>query len=369
MTPVHQKIKNINMSYEVDIHAVGEESTSGDAIALRFGKFLTDPSDQCVVVIDGGFKSSGEKLVKRIKEEYNTTHVDLVISTHPDRDHINGIRVVLEELTVGELWMHTPWNISESVKTMAEVQDLSPWVSSSAIKKSLQAAYDLEKLAIQKGVKIVEPFEGTSRFGNKIHVLGPSLDYYYELVSQFEDSPNGLSLSSMMEKVKKTITELWHRDELVDPSDDDVNARNNSSVITLIQLEETFLFLGDSGVPAITNAANYTDSKNFDLKTNVKYIHIPHHGSKRNIGPSILNRIIGPILPKDQKVGKTAFISAAPDHPKHPSKRVRNAFIRRGVDVSETCGSDHCYKSTDVPLRPGWIPITYVEFCENYDEE
>jgi len=357
------------MSYEVDIHAVGEESSSGDAIALRFGNFLTNPSDQYVVVIDGGFKSSGEKLVKRIKEEYKTTQVDLVISTHPDRDHINGIQVILEELTVKELWMHTPWNISESIKSMAEIRDMSPLSFSSTIKKSLQAAYDLEKLAIQKGVKIVEPFEGTSKFGNRIHVLGPSLDYYYELVSQFEDSPSNLSLSTMVQKVKKTMTEFWHKDELTDPSDDDVNARNNSSVITLAQLEDTFLFLGDSGVPAITNAVNYTDSKNFDLKTKIKYLHVPHHGSKRNLGPSILNRIIGPILPKDQKIGKTAFISAAPNHPKHPSKRVRNALIRRGLNVSETCGSDHCYKSTDVQLRPGWVPLTYVDFCEIYDEE
>ena len=55
------------MAYEVDILAVGNESKSGDAIALRFGDFVNNPSDQTIVVIDGGFRDSGKKLVERIK--------------------------------------------------------------------------------------------------------------------------------------------------------------------------------------------------------------------------------------------------------------------------------------------------------------
>ena len=98
-------------------------------------------------------------------------------------------------------------------------------------------------------------------------------------------------------------------------------------------------------------------------------MHVPHHGSKRNLGPAILNRIVGQILTRDQKIPKTAMISAAPDNPKHPSKRVRNALIRRGVSVAETCGKDHCYHSEDVPVRPNWGPITYAEYCETYEEE
>lgn len=356
------------MSHEVDVHAVGEESKSGDAIALRFGDF-SDPLKQYVVVIDGGFRSSGDKLVKRIKEEYGTTYVDLVISTHPDSDHINGLQVILEQLTVGELWMHTPWNISDDVKKIAEDRGLIETGFSNKIKKSLQAAYDLEKLAIEKGVKIVEPFEGLSAFNDIIHVLGPSLDYYVELAAQFEDSAGKSTLGSLLEKIKNFISEKWDDEKLVDPEENAVNARNNSSVITLVRLDKHFLFLGDAGVPAITNAADYADSKNYNIAAMVDYIHVPHHGSKRNLGPTILDRIVGPILPQGQETGKIAFISAAQGHPKHPSKRIRNAFLRRGHKVSETCGNDHCFKSSDVPTRPGWGPITYVEFCEEYEEE
>ncbi len=357
------------MAYEVDILAVGEDSKSGDAIVLRFGNFIADPSDQRVVVIDGGFRASGEKLVESIQKYYGTDHVDLVISTHPDADHINGLHVVLEKLRVGELWMHTPWNISEDVKKIAEDRGFDPLGSSNKLKKSLQAAYDLEKLANENGIPIVEPFQGTSKFNHSIHVLGPSLDYYFELAANIDGSTQGSPLRSLMAKAKILINELWDEDKLVDPADNAVSPRNNSSVITLVRIEDTFLFVGDGGVPAITRAADYADAMPYSLASNVRFQHIPHHGSKRNLGPTILNRIVGPILPRGQEIPKTAMISAAPDHPKHPSQRVKNALKRRGVKVAETRGIHHCYHSEDVPIRQGWGPITYAEYCETYEEE
>lgn len=357
------------MAYEVDILAVGEESKSGDAIALRFGD-LNDVTKQFVVVIDGGFQKSGEKLVSRIKNEYGTTYVDLVISTHPDADHINGLTVLLENLTVGELWMHTPWNINDELKEIAEERNPNTMLGTNALRKSLQAAYDLEKLAIKKGVKIVEPFEGTSAFDNVIHVLGPSLDYYYELAGDSGTGSAGIAsvVNSIVSKIKETLIEHWDEDRLEDPADNAVSARNNSSVITLIRLDKNFLFFGDSGVPAIQRAADYADAQGFNLASNVHYMHVPHHGSKRNLGPTILDRIVGGKVAKGEKINKIAFISACADSPKHPSKRVKNALIRRGVDVAETCGSHHCYSSADAPKREGWGPITYVEFADNYDE-
>jgi hypothetical protein len=242
--------------------------------------------------------------------------------------------------------------------------------SNNTLRKSLQAAYDLEQLAIKKGINIVEPFEGTTAFNNIIHILGPSLDYYYELTGDFEPKTTVASVvGSIIDKIKEVISEHWDDEKLEDPHPDAVNARNNSSVITLLSLEKNFLFLGDSGVPAIEKAVSYADSQGFDIASNVHYLHVPHHGSKRNVGPTILDRIVGKKVNKGEMINKIAFISACPNNSKHPSKRVKNALIRRGVKVAETCGSDHCYRSSDVPVRAGWGPITFVEFAEVYDEE
>ncbi|PTB91385.1 MBL fold hydrolase, partial [Marinobacter sp. Z-F4-2] len=54
------------MGYEVDVLGVGEKSTSGDAIAIRYGNLHGSREEQTVVVIDGGYKGDGAKLVEHI---------------------------------------------------------------------------------------------------------------------------------------------------------------------------------------------------------------------------------------------------------------------------------------------------------------
>ncbi len=90
--------------HEIDFLKVGTEGKSGDAIALRFPY----QGIWAVVIIDGGFVDVGNELVEHVKQWYQTDHVDLVISTHPDADHINGLTPVLEGLDVGELFIHLP---------------------------------------------------------------------------------------------------------------------------------------------------------------------------------------------------------------------------------------------------------------------
>ena len=89
------------MNYEIDFLPVGNGDKSGDAICLRW----EENNKYKVMVIDGGTKESGEKIVEHIKTYYNTTKVDYVVNTHPDQDHASGLSIVLEKLTVKELWI------------------------------------------------------------------------------------------------------------------------------------------------------------------------------------------------------------------------------------------------------------------------
>ncbi|HDY88298.1 MAG TPA: MBL fold metallo-hydrolase, partial [bacterium] len=106
------------MGYDIDFLSVGDGEKCGDAIALRFGNLYGDREEQTVIVIDGGFRKSGEALVKHIKEYYNTTKINLVVSTHPDSDHISGLHIVLEEMDVDCLWMHQPWNHTDDISKL-----------------------------------------------------------------------------------------------------------------------------------------------------------------------------------------------------------------------------------------------------------
>ncbi|GAK17678.1 hypothetical protein JCM19053_1314 [Vibrio sp. JCM 19053] len=81
---------------------------------------------------------------------------------------------------------------------------------------------------------------------------------------------------------------------------------------------------------------------------------IPHHGSKRNIGTTVLNRLVGEPISQGVSRNITAIASTAKNgEPKHPRKAVMNAFTHRGVNALATRGSGirHHYNA---PGRDGW---------------
>jgi hypothetical protein len=52
------------------------------------------------------------------------------------------------------------------------------------------------------------------------------------------------------------------------------------------------LLTGDAGINGLTWAADWADSLGLPLQ-NFSFVQIPHHGSRRNVGPAILTRLLG----------------------------------------------------------------------------
>src|SRR4051794_38640748 len=154
--------------YELDLLPVegsGIGGKSGDAITARF----TSPTGRrAVVVVDGGFTDEGERIVDHIQGYYGTSSVDLVISTHPDADHINGLATVLTELEVAELMVHQPWNHA------ADVSEFS----------NLEAIEKLVAVASERGTTVREPFTGEQACDGALTILGPTIDFYGECVAR-----------------------------------------------------------------------------------------------------------------------------------------------------------------------------------------
>lgn len=334
--------------YEVDFLPVEHGEKSGDAIALRFTDSTLWSDDQVVCVVDGGYTEEGQNLVDHIREYYETDRVDLVVSTHPDADHVTGLKVVLEELQVGELLMHRPWVWDPDTPAMAAASDRPK------LRAALGAAVDLEEIALDQGIRISDPFAGDSRFDGRIAVVGPTEEYYSSLVAEFE----GVAAKvAMAQKLREAVARVKQLGELINVetlTDDGVTTpENNSSVILLLQLQGRRLLLtADAGAPALHAAVEYLEATG--LSGDLDLIQVPHHGSRRNVGPTILTRLLGP-YPQEPRM--SAIVSASKDAPKHPSRQVTNAFRRRGAPVTSTEGRAICHRSLDTPTRHGWSSV------------
>lgn len=365
------------VGYEVDFLHVGDGERSGDAICLRFGDLEGTRAGQFVMVIDGGTRDSGQRLVKHINDYYGTNRVNLVVSTHSDNDHISGLRLVVEQMDVDRLWMHRPWQHSEDFRSLFKSRTITTLGLKRSIRAALDTAVELEELAIKKGIQIDEPFSDADLpFADLgIRVLGPSRGYYEELLPQFRGTPDAASeaaprgifhrAGTAVAEAVKAVAEDWGFETLADPEDDATSAENNSSVVLTIEHDgRRMLFTGDAGVPALTRAADIADSLGIDLPSS-RFVQVPHHGSRRNVGPTILTRLLGP---KGQEQNKTAYVSCAKDDAKHPSKKVCNAFQRRGArdKVFSTDGQTK-HHHHDAPDR-GWSAATPLPFYDDVEE-
>ena len=175
------------MQYEIDYIPVGTGEKGGDAIAIRYGDF-SSPATQNVIVIDGGTKDSGKKLVEHIKIYYNTTYVDVVIASHLHSDHISGLTEVLENLTVGKLVVHAPWDHTSAIKKMTKTTSTIGLLQTK-LEKSVSGLSELIDLATSKNITIQNPFQGEHIIQGQLAVLGPSKDYYQELLANFGITP------------------------------------------------------------------------------------------------------------------------------------------------------------------------------------
>lgn len=359
------------MGLEIDFLPVGENSQSGDAILLRYGNLFGARKEQTVVLIDGGFTDTADAILDHLDRYYDTRTIDLVVSTHPDSDHINGLHEIVSraargEVRIGELWMHRPSRWKATIGRALRKAEGSDYVE--AAKRTIESAADLEKAAERIGIPIREPFTGVSFGSGELVVVGPTEEFYRSLFEEeaiAEASQSRLLrwLGAAREFVR-SIAEAWDIETLTD--DGVTSPINNSSAILRFTWEEdVYLFTADAGIPALELAANILEANGY-TPDQLRFIQVPHHGSRRNVGPTVLDRLLGPRRSVDQPV-RTAFVSAAKKGaPKHPAKKVANAFRRRATKVHATQGTAKRHHR-DAPPR-GWSPSEPLPFYPIVEE-
>jgi len=289
-------------------------------------------AEQTVMIVDGGTAESGQALVSHVREKFFTNFVDIVISTHPDADHVSGLHAVLDQLQVGQLAIHRPWRRPGDLLPSFTNGRVTVGGIGRAISGAVSSAKELEKLAIAKGAKIIEPFAGMGTADGAILVLGPNSNDYDSLACKFSEMPAARPQLSPIYEAFAGLT--------------GTRPENDSSVILLLTVEgQRVLLTADAGQPALHSAVGVARSREIDL-TKLNLFQVPHHGSRRNFDSSILDQIHAPL----------AVISAPVYSEKHPASSVVDAIIMRGVTLYATRGISLLY-SFNAPQRVGYGPV------------
>lgn len=356
--------------FEIDFLKV-ETKQSGDAIALRYRL----NGIMSIHVVDGGFQDTGDHAVEHIQKYYgNSSIIDRVIATHPDGDHLGGLRVVLEQLQVRELWMLRPWLYAhEIIHRFKNVGSLDYLLR--ALKEAYPNVLALEEIATRKGIPIMEPFQGATI--GAFRVMAPTRARYLDLVVNSGRTPDtkegaaksvllstlGAAVRKAAEAVSSFIKTAWGEEVF---SSEDISAENRMSVIQYALLcDRRILLTADAGNDSFAEATAYAPSIGLNLP-GIHEFQSPHHGSRRNVSTEMLDQWLGPRLQNQLAEGEQSFnsvISSAKADPDHPRKAVIRAIIHRGGHVVATEGRDILLQKN--AHREGWSAVP----CEAYPEE
>jgi hypothetical protein len=282
---------------------------------------------------------------------------------------------------VKNLWLHIPWLLADTslFKGAWSENDLRE-----AIKREYDIISEIVDLAVKQRANLHYPFAG-QQIGPFL-VCSPTLYAYQHFLPQFDKTPDAnetliqsrrmwLGKESMirrlLESAKTTVagwtSESWQTERLRDGGR--TSASNETSTVLFGEFEfGNVLLTGDAGVEALTWSADYLESGGLPLRQ-FRFVQVPHHGSRRNVGPTILNRLIGPIVPVGREPYLRAFVSAPADDANHPRRIVTNAFKRRGAEVMVTQGQNKIDYG-GFSERPGYVavtPVPFYEVVEDYD--
>ncbi len=320
----------------------------GDADSILFTHWVDGRYMR--VLIDGGNKGSAPG-VRQFLRTRGITHLQHVVCTHPHDDHAAGLVELLSDvtLTVDQMWVHRPRSHVNMLLVEHALNQTHGLRRATVIRESLETVNALATICNVRQILMSEPFAGTQI--GPLTVVGPTVDYYTELVAQFADSsairasetlvsslPNQSLAEAFLEAMAPSVSTVLEANPETEPE-------NNSSVILAMKHDSGLhLFTGDAGAQALCRAA-----QQYDL-ADCHWMQIPHHGSRRNI----TEPLIAHFRPK------VAFVSAVGNH-KHPRRAVINGFKRVGTSVYSTHypSEGHLWHHRgEVPSRTGYSSAT-----------
>lgn len=328
------------MAFEIDLLPVGSDKKSGDCIAMRYGDLVNGKSKQTVIIVDGGYAGTWQDTLKpHLKKYYNCEvngklHIDLVILSHPDQDHVSGLVEMAKdnEVEVGMIMMHRPW------------KELTPFwfkdgrITKDSLKDRLGDAFEKAKELADatSNIRLFNLEVGTYTFREaSITILGPTSDFYKTCIANCEKTPQQGKLVRNIPQTQggngMIAFEPYVRGKIKWDDSENTSPINESSLIILFEYEGAKVLLtGDAGKEGLSKAIKYAHDNNIKLN-DCSIIKMPHHGSRKNVNPTIMDAFVG---------SRALYYSCASnDLGHHPSQRLINLMNEKKFKQFSTSGS------------------------------
>lgn len=317
------------MGFYIEMISVGE----GDSFLLTLD---TSNNTEAHVLIDGGDGERADRIIDHAKK-YAGGHLNLVIGTHLDDDHIGGLIPLIEDekIKVDALTLNTPGNFQRWLQLRTVLKSFTKVASLQKIEKSLESANTLLEIANKRRVPVQTALTGRSWTCGEVRllVLNPTKD---RLEAAWAEK-----IAEDITKLSKNLleTNLVEKGEKAPPT----SLSNDSSIIIELIYKENFyaLFTGDAGAAVIREVTN---GKSY------QFLKVSHHGSKTSLDEDLVKQL----------KPSTAYIPVGENPHGHPNIETLDLLRKYGATT-------YCSEKTK-DCRKECKPKTYTILC-NYKDK
>lgn len=276
----------------------------GDAIVLEYG----NENETHRVLIDGGTGGTRSHILAELAGLPADERVyELVVVSHIDRDHIEGILSLLERdslpFSIGDFWFngfpHLPDNADDEFFGAVQGERLTAALQRHRI--PWNAAFERKAVVVPStGELPVRALPG----GLVLTLLSPTMEGLAKLKPKWEAELRAnnldptLALDSREDEVDEdesfNATDLPDIDALAATVfAGDKSEANGSSIAFLAEFDgKRALLTGDAHVPVLEAAFDRLENAD---PLHVDFFKLSHHGSKGTVSKSIIERVASPL--------------------------------------------------------------------------
>lgn len=238
------------------------------------------------IVIDGGPEDTQDAVAERF---VNLEHIDLLVLTHYDEDHITGLLNFLGQLKGKECVIDRVWANCASIVDYDDEENVSAYEDAYVLSRQLEK---LKKRGLigEWTDNVTTEINRVSVGPFQIDVLSPTEILQEELIKRhreyiekvgLQDDPDleeNVSFVRVQRDASKSLQEL-----VDDFRQTNTTFMNKTSIALRIQTEgRSLLLLGDADVNVTTDSLSAIAEVE-GAPLNVDLIKMSHHGSKANI--------------------------------------------------------------------------------------